>query len=183
METLHHGAWSHSTKSIKCAWILLKRSESSEIRPPVSPYSPQLSAFSSASECNPVFGILWVTLSQLQPSVIFYFILFFMMFWVPRVMVHVLKLQYRLLKLCMLLRALTPFGLLGFKVKIITRSAFPKVFLFLWQVLLVSSSRHPDQWIVPGGGMEPEEEPCGAAVREVFEEVNKSVPWLCFNVI
>lgn len=42
---------------------------------------------------------------------------------------------------------------------------------FLSQVLLVSSSRHPDQWIVPGGGMEPEEDPCGAAVREVFEEV------------
>lgn len=42
----------------------------------------------------------------------------------------------------------------------------------LVQVLLVSSSRHPDQWIVPGGGMEPEEEPCGAAVREVFEEVS-----------
>lgn len=41
----------------------------------------------------------------------------------------------------------------------------------IWQVLLVSSSRHPDQWIVPGGGMEPEEEPCGAAVREVYEEV------------
>ncbi|XP_026886566.1 nudix (nucleoside diphosphate linked moiety X)-type motif 4a isoform X3 [Electrophorus electricus] len=38
------------------------------------------------------------------------------------------------------------------------------------EVLLVSSSRHPDQWIVPGGGMEPEEEPDGAAVREVFEE-------------
>ncbi|MGH0151690.1 UNVERIFIED_CONTAM: hypothetical protein FKN15_065511 [Acipenser sinensis] len=38
------------------------------------------------------------------------------------------------------------------------------------QVLLVSSSRHPDQWIVPGGGMEPEEEPGGAAVREVYEE-------------
>ncbi|TWW64633.1 Ubiquitin-conjugating enzyme E2 N [Takifugu flavidus] len=38
------------------------------------------------------------------------------------------------------------------------------------KVLLVSSSRHPDQWIVPGGGMEPEEDPCGAAVREVFEE-------------
>ncbi|XP_047451417.1 nudix (nucleoside diphosphate linked moiety X)-type motif 4a isoform X2 [Mugil cephalus] len=37
-------------------------------------------------------------------------------------------------------------------------------------VLLVSSSRHPDQWIVPGGGMEPDEEPCGAAVREVYEE-------------
>lgn len=38
------------------------------------------------------------------------------------------------------------------------------------EVILVSSSRHPDQWIVPGGGMEPEEEPCGAAVREVYEE-------------
>ncbi|KAM8861322.1 nudix (nucleoside diphosphate linked moiety X)-type motif 4a isoform 2-T2 [Synchiropus picturatus] len=41
------------------------------------------------------------------------------------------------------------------------------------EVLLVSSSRHPDQWIVPGGGMEPEEEPCGAAVREVYEEHNQ----------
>lgn len=40
-----------------------------------------------------------------------------------------------------------------------------------WKVLLVSSSRHPDQWIVPGGGMEPEEEPYGAAMREVYEEV------------
>lgn len=38
------------------------------------------------------------------------------------------------------------------------------------EVLLVSSSRHPDQWIVPGGGMEPEEEPDGAAIREVYEE-------------
>ncbi|NXP47916.1 NUDT3 phosphohydrolase, partial [Heliornis fulica] len=37
-------------------------------------------------------------------------------------------------------------------------------------VLLVSSSRHPDRWIVPGGGMEPEEEPNVAAVREVCEE-------------
>lgn len=36
----------------------------------------------------------------------------------------------------------------------------------------MSSSRYPDQWIVPGGGMEPEEEPGGAAVREVYEEVN-----------
>ncbi|KPP63067.1 diphosphoinositol polyphosphate phosphohydrolase 1-like [Scleropages formosus] len=34
------------------------------------------------------------------------------------------------------------------------------------EVLLVSSSRHPDKWIVPGGGMEPEEEPNVAAVRE-----------------
>lgn len=42
------------------------------------------------------------------------------------------------------------------------------------QVLLVSSSRYPDQWIVPGGGMEPEEEPGGAAVREVYEEVRRA---------
>ena len=40
-----------------------------------------------------------------------------------------------------------------------------------FQVLLVSSSRHPDRWIVPGGGMEPEEEPSVAAAREVCEEV------------
>uniref|UniRef100_A0AAY5K4I2 diphosphoinositol-polyphosphate diphosphatase n=1 Tax=Esox lucius TaxID=8010 RepID=A0AAY5K4I2_ESOLU len=39
------------------------------------------------------------------------------------------------------------------------------------EVLLVSSSRHPDKWIVPGGGMEPEEEPNVAATREVCEEV------------
>ncbi|XP_023689412.1 diphosphoinositol polyphosphate phosphohydrolase 1 isoform X1 [Paramormyrops kingsleyae] len=38
------------------------------------------------------------------------------------------------------------------------------------EVLLVSSSRHPEKWIVPGGGMEPEEEPSVAAVREVCEE-------------
>ncbi|XP_035517150.1 diphosphoinositol polyphosphate phosphohydrolase 1 isoform X2 [Morone saxatilis] len=37
-------------------------------------------------------------------------------------------------------------------------------------VLLVSSSRHPDKWIVPGGGMEPDEEPNVAAAREVCEE-------------
>lgn len=36
----------------------------------------------------------------------------------------------------------------------------------------MSSSRHPDKWIVPGGGMEPEEEPSVAAVREVCEEAS-----------
>ncbi|XP_075030182.1 diphosphoinositol polyphosphate phosphohydrolase 1 isoform X2 [Calonectris borealis] len=41
-------------------------------------------------------------------------------------------------------------------------------------VLLVSSSRHPDRWIVPGGGMEPEEEPNVAAVREVCEECSQT---------
>ncbi|KFO23138.1 Ferritin light chain 1 [Fukomys damarensis] len=44
-------------------------------------------------------------------------------------------------------------------------------------VLLVSSSRHPDRWIVPGGGMEPEEEPGVAAVREVCEECGGRVPF------
>ncbi|XP_053313832.1 diphosphoinositol polyphosphate phosphohydrolase 1 [Spea bombifrons] len=38
------------------------------------------------------------------------------------------------------------------------------------EVLLVSSSRYPDRWIVPGGGLEPEEEPSEAAAREVCEE-------------
>lgn len=38
------------------------------------------------------------------------------------------------------------------------------------QVLLVTSSRHTDQWIVPGGGLEPEEEADAAAAREVIEE-------------
>lgn len=55
-----------------------------------------------------------------------------------------------------------------------TQQQGPDEGLSPWKVLLVSSSRHPDQWIVPGGGMEPEEEPCGAAVREVYEEVSSS---------
>ena len=38
------------------------------------------------------------------------------------------------------------------------------------QVLLVTSSRRPDHWIVPGGGVEPEEEPSVTAIREVLEE-------------
>lgn len=38
------------------------------------------------------------------------------------------------------------------------------------QVLLVTSSRRPDSWIVPGGGVEPEEEPAVTALREVREE-------------
>lgn len=38
------------------------------------------------------------------------------------------------------------------------------------QVLLVTSSRRPELWIVPGGGVEPEEEPAVTAVREVLEE-------------
>lgn len=40
----------------------------------------------------------------------------------------------------------------------------------LVQVLLVTSSRRPDNWIVPGGGVEPEEEPSVTATREVLEE-------------
>lgn len=38
------------------------------------------------------------------------------------------------------------------------------------EVLLVTSSSRPEQWIVPGGGIEPEEEPSATAVREVVEE-------------
>lgn len=38
------------------------------------------------------------------------------------------------------------------------------------QVLLVTSSSRPDHWIVPGGGVEPEEEPAMTAIREVIEE-------------
>lgn len=38
------------------------------------------------------------------------------------------------------------------------------------EVLLVSSSSAPDRWIVPGGGLEPNEEPSAAAMREVMEE-------------
>lgn len=36
--------------------------------------------------------------------------------------------------------------------------------------MLVTSSRRPDNWIVPGGGVEPEEEPSVTATREVLEE-------------
>lgn len=42
--------------------------------------------------------------------------------------------------------------------------------LNVFQVLLVTSSRRPELWIVPGGGVEPEEEPSVTAVREVLEE-------------
>ncbi|EEB10438.1 Diphosphoinositol polyphosphate phosphohydrolase, putative [Pediculus humanus corporis] len=38
------------------------------------------------------------------------------------------------------------------------------------EVLLVTSSRRPEHWIVPGGGVEPEEEASVTAIREVLEE-------------
>lgn len=38
------------------------------------------------------------------------------------------------------------------------------------EVLLVTSSRRPELWIVPGGGVEPDEETSVTAVREVLEE-------------
>ncbi|CAL8097196.1 unnamed protein product [Orchesella dallaii] len=38
------------------------------------------------------------------------------------------------------------------------------------EILLVTSSSHTDQWIVPGGGIEPEETSDVAALREVIEE-------------
>lgn len=36
--------------------------------------------------------------------------------------------------------------------------------------MLVTSSRNTDKWIVPGGGLEPDEDSDKAAVREVMEE-------------
>ena len=44
-----------------------------------------------------------------------------------------------------------------------------ELFCYL-QVLLVSTSRNRDLWIVPGGGIEPTEDPRVAAIREVQEE-------------
>lgn len=41
---------------------------------------------------------------------------------------------------------------------------------FFLQVLLVTSSRRPELWIVPGGGVEPDEESSLTATREVLEE-------------
>lgn len=38
------------------------------------------------------------------------------------------------------------------------------------EVLLVTSSRRPELWIVPGGGVEPDEESPLTATREVLEE-------------
>jgi len=37
--------------------------------------------------------------------------------------------------------------------------------------LLVTSSRYNHMWVVPGGGLEPGEDPATTAVREVHEEV------------
>lgn len=52
-------------------------------------------------------------------------------------------------------------------------SLFSDIFYRLFvtpQVLLVTSSRAPDQWIFPGGGVEPEEDARVTAIREVEEE-------------
>lgn len=38
------------------------------------------------------------------------------------------------------------------------------------QVLLVSSSKYPERWIVPGGGVEQDETNAETAVREILEE-------------
>ncbi|KAI2805342.1 Nudix hydrolase 3 [Blomia tropicalis] len=38
------------------------------------------------------------------------------------------------------------------------------------EILLVTSSRATNHWIVPGGGIEPNEEPSSAAIRETEEE-------------
>ena len=38
------------------------------------------------------------------------------------------------------------------------------------EVLLVSSSAHPERWIIPGGKIQPKEEPETSAMREAMEE-------------
>ena len=38
-------------------------------------------------------------------------------------------------------------------------------------MLLVSSSKVPNKWVVPSGGVEPNEDFATAALREVAEEV------------
>ena len=45
-------------------------------------------------------------------------------------------------------------------------------FLQKQQVLLVTSRTNKNKWIVPGGGIDPGEDPKTAAVREVDEEVS-----------
>jgi ADP-ribose pyrophosphatase YjhB (NUDIX family) len=42
--------------------------------------------------------------------------------------------------------------------------------IFLFQILLVSSSGHSDRWIIPGGKVEPNECPEKSAMREAMEE-------------
>ncbi|KAF0291637.1 Diphosphoinositol polyphosphate phosphohydrolase 1 [Amphibalanus amphitrite] len=44
------------------------------------------------------------------------------------------------------------------------------------EVLLVSSSKEPDKWVVPGGGIEPNEQAHLAALREVREEGRRRGP-------
>lgn len=48
------------------------------------------------------------------------------------------------------------------------------------QVLLISSGRCKNLWVVPGGGLEPGEEPETTAAREVDEEVSF---FRCFKYI
>ena len=45
------------------------------------------------------------------------------------------------------------------------------VLLSTLQVLLVSSRNTPDEWTIPGGGLDPGEQPSETAVREAMEEV------------
>jgi diphosphoinositol-polyphosphate diphosphatase len=51
------------------------------------------------------------------------------------------------------------------------------------EVLLVSGSKDPNRWVVPGGGIEPTEDPGVAALREVQEEAGvKGVLGRCLGV-
>jgi diphosphoinositol-polyphosphate diphosphatase len=51
------------------------------------------------------------------------------------------------------------------------------------EVLLVTTSRNRELWIVPGGGIEPTEDPRVAALREVHEEAGaKGILGRCLGV-
>lgn len=54
---------------------------------------------------------------------------------------------------------------------------------FSSKVLLVTSTKNRNHWVVPGGGIENGENPMEAAVREVYEEVRSCFRKLFLDVL
>ena len=48
---------------------------------------------------------------------------------------------------------------------------------------MVSSRNTPDEWTIPGGGLEPNEDPRDTAAREAMEEVRSSTQLICMSTI
>jgi 8-oxo-dGTP pyrophosphatase MutT (NUDIX family) len=48
---------------------------------------------------------------------------------------------------------------------------------------MVSSRNTPDEWTIPGGGLEPNEEPRDTAAREAMEEVRVVNITSCLSTI